>query len=541
MSRTMLINAERAEELRVAVVEKGVLESYRVDVAQAGLCRGNIYRGVVVNVQRNLNAAFVDFGAERHGFLAGHDVVPQSRHKKASQSAARPKIDEILEPGKPILVQVTKDAVGTKGAALTTNVSLAGRYFVLMPYDSRLGLSRKVEDEVSRDELRKRAGSLKLPAGFGFIVRTNAMDQTQLMLKRDLATLVQLWKRIWSDYSKSKGPILLYNDQDLIVQALRDYIDPNIREVLVDDEEAFKKAKDYKRSCMARSKVKINRYDSRIPLFSKFDLELQIDAIYQRKVPLPGGGSIVIDVTEALTAIDVNSGKTKQGTTQEETILKTNLEAAEAVARQIRLRDIGGLLVVDFIDMRASQDQRAVEKTLREAMKSDKARFSVGSISRNGLLEINRQQITASLQTRTHRPCPTCKGTGLLASAEQVGLGLLRRIEARAAIGQLKAVRVAMHPELADAVQNRRRKELAALEQEFDIQIEIIAASHLHRSDEQIEWVNREIPPPQVTKPVEVAKPEKEPSAKRSKWRGRRRRRPKLSNEKPVNETPRAE
>ena len=498
----MLINAQRQEELRVAIVQGNTLENYKVDVAEAGLTRGNIYRGVIANIQPSLNAAFIDYGAERHGFLAIQDVVPDAYYKQPHSS--HPRIEEVLEKGKPIVVQVEKDPIGTKGAALTTSLSLAGRYLVLTPFEDTRGVSRKVEDEDTRKKLKGLANGLDLPDGCGVILRTNALGQTKITLNRDLSALLRLWKRVQTAAMQGKGTRLLYTDQDLILQALRDYLDSSIEEVLVDDDEAFEKAKAYIEAFMPRSKTRLVRYAERIPLFSRYDLETQIDRIYERRVDLPSGGSIVIDATEALTAIDVNSGRSTRAATQEETALNTNVEAAAEVARQLRLRDIGGLVVVDFIDMRSAKGQRKVEKVLKDAMKVDKARSTVGRISPNGLLEINRQRIQQALQLRTHRPCPTCNGVGRLASEEMVCLSLLRRIEARAATGSIQGARIGLHPELADALQNHYRRELADIETEFQIDIEIMATAGLHRPDEKIEWQKREkpIPPP---KPKQAA------------------------------------
>jgi ribonuclease E len=488
----MLINAQRPEELRIAVVRDHTLENFQVDVAESGLTRGNIYRGSIVNIQPSLNAAFIDYGAERHGFLSIQDVVPEAYYH--APRGGQPRIEDVLERGKPIVVQVARDAVGQKGSSLTTSLSLAGRYLVLTPFDDTRGVSRKVEDEETRKKLKSLVANLELPPGCGVIVRTNALDQNKTAISRDLAALLRLWKRVQAVALSGKSSRLLYSDQDLIVQALRDHLDSSIEEVLVDDDAAFQKVQAYIEAFLPRAKIRLERYEDRLPLFSRFDLEPQIDRIYERRVELPSGGSIVIDGTEALTAIDVNSGRSTRAATQEETALHTNLEAATEVARQLWLRDIGGLVVVDFIDMRASKNQRRVEKAMKDAMKSDKARSSVGRISPNGLLEINRQRIQQALQVRTHRPCPTCAGTGRLASPEMVTLSLLRRIEARAASGLVQGVRISLHPELADAMQNSRRQELAELEREFDLRIEVIAAAGLHRPEEQIEWFKREHP-----------------------------------------------
>jgi ribonuclease E len=491
LTRRMLINAQRTEEVRVAIVEDSTLEAFQVEVAEAGLQRGNIYRGVVASIQPSLNAAFVDFGVEKHAFLKADDIVPAAYHRHP-EKGRHPYVDKVLERGKAILVQVTKDAMGGKGAAVTTNLSIAGRYLVLMPFDDTRGVSRKVEDENARRQIIERVSGLKVPEGYGLIARTNALEQNKTTLSRDLNALLRLWKRVRGETSRGKGPRLLYSDQDLIVQALRDYLDASIEEVLVDNDDVYERAHDYMQAFMPRAKTRLVRYTERMPLFSRFALEPQIEAIYQRTVALPAGGSIVIDATEALTAIDVNSGRFTRGASQEETAFAINIEAANEVGRQLRLRDIGGLVVVDFIDMRNHKHRQQVEKTMRDALKTDRARTWVGRISANGLLEINRQRIKQALQLRTHRPCPTCKGVGSIASPEHVALSLLRRIEAAAVGGTYRGVRISLHPELADAFQNGHRQEVAALEREFDIDIEIIAATSFHRSEEKVEWFDRE-------------------------------------------------
>jgi ribonuclease E len=488
----MLINAQSNEELRIAVVDGPTLEELQVEVAERGLTRGNIYRGRIANIQPSLNAAFIDYGAERHGFLALQDLVPEAYyHQPKGKDRAR--IEDVLDKGKPIVVQVTKEPEGQKGAALTTNLSLAGRYLVVTPFDASIGVSRKVNDDETRKALKELVRKLEVPDGCGAIVRTNAHGQNKTTLNRDLNALLRLWKRIGSEARLGKEIKLLYSDQDIILQSLRDYLDTSIEEVVVDAPAAYTKAEQYMSAFMPRSKTLLVRYEERTPIFSKYHLETQIDRIYQRSVELPSGGSIVIDRAEALTAIDINSGRSTKARSQEETALHTNLESALEVARQLRLRDIGGLIVVDFIDMRATKNRRRVEKTLRDAMKPDKARFDVGRISSNGLLEINRQRIKQALLMRTHHACPTCGGTGRLASPELVGLNLIRRIEARAASGAIKAVEITLHAEVADAVQNQRRRELAAIEHEFGIHIEIISSSRFHPSEQKIEWTARPV------------------------------------------------
>jgi ribonuclease E len=521
----MLINAQRTEQVRVAIMSGQTLDSYQLAVAEAGLVRGNIYRAVVANVNPTLNAAFVEFGGERQGMLPAHDVVAAAYHRKPNGDHAT-RIDRILERGRSVVVQVTKDPVGSKGAGVTTNLSFAGRYLVFTPFDDTRGISRKVEDEETRATMRDQGAKLDVPKGSGIILRTNALGQTKAVLKADLAALLRLWKRVQAEAAKGKGPRLLYSDQDIVVQAMRDLLDSSIEEVLVDDDAAFEKARAYMQASMPRAKTRLVRYTERMPLFSRFDVEPQIESIYSRTVMLPGGGSIVIDPTEALTAIDVNSGKASHGGSPEDRFFAVNREAAAEVARQLRLRDIGGLIVVDFIDMRSRKHQHDLEKAMRDAMKADKARSTVGRISPNGLLEINRQRLKQALALRTHRPCPTCSGTGTIPSPEFVSLRLLRSIEARAADGRLEAVRVGLHPELADALQNGRRQEIASLEREFDITIEINAMTSLHRSEERVEWVKREAAPapplpPAVTAADVAGGGEDEPAAEKHRKRRR--------------------
>lgn len=522
MTRKMLINARTPEQLRVAVVDGDKLENYQFEAKEQGLTRGNIYRGTIAGVQPSLNAAFIDYGAERNGFLPMQDVVREAYYKKPS-GKGRPRIEEVLENGRSIVVQVMREPEGSKGATLTTNLSLAGRYLVLTPFDDTCGVSRKVDDDEARKKLKERAKGLTRPKGCGIIVRTNAIDQTKTTLNRDLSALARLWKRVGSEARRGKGNKLIYSDQDLILRALRDYLDNSIQEVLTDDDAAFEKAQEYMQAFMPRSKTRLIRYAERTPIFSRYDLERQIERIYDRTVQLPSGGSIVIDSTEALIAIDVNSGRSTKAASQEETAIQTNLEAASEVARQLRLRDIGGLVVVDFIDMWGRRNQRKVEQALREALKSDKARSTVGRISDNGLLEINRQRIQQAVLLRTSRACPTCSGTGRIASPELVGLNLMRRIEARAASGFAGKVKIALHPELADAFQNSRRRDIADLEQEFGLKIEVTASNRLHRSDLEIDWLDGQGSAGRAGVPNGAreapAKPDTSPSSRRRRRR----------------------
>lgn len=492
MTRRMLINARSSTELRIAIANDSVLEDLKVDIAERGLTRGNIYYGKIANIEPSLNAAFIDYGAPKHGFLAIQDVVPDAYYQAAPKSK-RPKIEDVLVRGRPIVVQVTREPEGNKGAALTTNLSLAGRYLVLSPFDKTCGVSRKVDTEDVRLKLKAMAEALPVPDGGGVIVRTNALGQTKTALNRDMNALLRLWKRISRDARDSKGTRLLYSDQDIVLQGLRDYLDSSIQEVLVDEDTAHGRAEQYMRAFMPRSKTVLNRYTGRRPLFSVYDLEPQIQNIFERRADLPSGGSIVIDPTEALTAIDVNSGRSKKGASQEETAVGTNVEAAAEVGRQLRLRDIGGLIVVDFIDMRSPRNRRKVEKAMKDAMKPDKARFTVSRISANGLLEINRQRIHQALQMRTHGDCTHCGGTGRVASPDLIALRLLRNIESHGAAGYMRGVRIAMQPELADFLQNRHREALVKLGHEFELEIEISGQPHLHGQEPEISWVARDL------------------------------------------------
>ena len=529
MSRTMLINAVRREETRVAIVEGEELIDFHVEVADRTLTRGNTYRGVIANIQPALNAAFIDYGEARHGFLAIQDVVPEAWYGKP-QNANKPRIEEVLQKGQPVVVQVTREAEAAKGAVVTTNLSLAGQYLVLTPFESTRGISRKVEDDESRSALRSKVKALKLPDGYGVIVRTNALDQTKVALSRDLAALLRLWKGIEIGAREGRGTKLLYSDQDPILRSLRDHLDAAVTEIVVDSEAAYQLTEQYLKAFMPRTKIDLIWWKERAPLFSRHKVDGSIERIYDRVVPLPGRGSISIDRTEALTAIDVNSGKSTGASRQEDTALATNMEAAGEIARQLRLRDLGGLVVVDFIDMKTSRHRMKVEKAVKDAMKPDRARFSVGRISSNGLLEINRQKISQAIEQRTHVQCPTCLGTGRIPSPETLGLGLMRRIEERLAGGSVRKVRLGLNPEFANVFQNRFRRELARLEDELEVEIEIYGARRLHAADTEVEFLHREAgqslgPAPESPRPLgivaRVAAPQPAKPAKGEQPKGR--------------------
>ena len=490
MTRRMLISGRSSEELRVAIVQDRSLEEYQFEVTEAGLTRGNVYRGRIARLEKSLNAAFIDYGVGRDGFLTAKDVVAEARYREP-KGKGRPNIDDVLEAGQPIVVQVSRDPEGTKGAVLTTNLALPGRYLVLTPFDASRGVSRKVEKDKERVALKEVAKSLDLPKGCGVVVRTNARDQTRSELDRDLRALLLLWERVKEEAQKGRGVRLLYSDQDLILRAFRDYLDTSIDEIVVDDDDVLQTAGRYLKAFLPRSEATVRRHDDRVPLFAFYGLEEQIESMYRRTVPLASGGSIVIDGTEALTAIDVNSGSATQAESQEETALALNLEAAAEVSRQLRLRDVGGLIVVDYIDMDKPQNRRKVEKAQKDGLKTDKARTRVSRISANGLLEINRQRMRQPLAARRFIQCPTCRGRGQIPSPELATLQLLRRIEARAANRLMKKVVVRLHPVNADAFRTLRAREIARLESELELVIEVQPSMALERLDEDLQWTSK--------------------------------------------------
>ena len=485
----MLINATRPAEVRAAILDDGKLDQLEIEVRNANLLKGNIYKGRVANVEGSLGACFVEFGADKQGFLPLDEVSPSCYHRKWDKKD-KPRINEVLQRGREVLVQVVKDAVGNKGAALTTRISLAGRYIVLMPLDDSRGVSRKVSSDAQRKKIKELASKLKIPEDYGFIVRTAGLDRTRTDLNRDAAQLVRTWKNVLATDAKEKAPALLHEDRDLVVRMLRDYYDSKIERILIDDEEAVGKAEAYFRRVMPRSRKALHPYTHKVPMFARYRVEEQIEEIFSRRAGLKSGGYILIDPTEALISIDVNSGRSTKQKSQEETALHTNLEAAREVARQLRLRDLGGLIVIDFIDMPTRKANRQVEKVLKDALKEDKARTYVGKISDNGLLEVNRQRLKQALQSQTHRACPTCEGRGVIPGTDFVARKLLRTLEAKAAGGNYARVVVQLHPELADHVQNTHRRDLVELEERFGLLLAVEGRPGLHRGEQEIRWAN---------------------------------------------------
>jgi ribonuclease E len=474
MIRKMLINAEDAEESRVAIVADGILEEFDIETCHKEQNKSNIYKGVVVKVEAGLQAAFVEYGGKRAGFLPLGEVHPTCyADPDLAKRGGRVRIHDVLKRNQELLVQVVKDEIGTKGAALSTYISLPGRYLVLMPGVDATRVSRKIEDEAQRRQLKEIVSQLAPPPGTGVIIRTAGLDRTKQELQRDMAYLLKLWETILIQAKELPAPSVVYEERDLVIRSIRDYFTPDIAEILVDDREVFKRAREFLQAIMPRFVNRIKLYRERRPIFSKYQLEEQIEAIFEDKIPLKSGGSIVIERTEAMVSIDVNSGRSTQERGMEETAFKTNMEAAEEIARQLRLRDLGGLVVIDFIDMRDRKHIQEVERCLKNALKRDKARTEMSRISKFGLLEVSRQRLKPALQDETTLPCPHCKGQGLIRSKESLGLTVLRRIQAAAVKGYLLAAKAKVPLDVANYLLNEKRDRLLKLEQEYGIRIHV--------------------------------------------------------------------
>lgn len=423
--KRILINATQAEELRVAIVDGQKLLDLDIETAAREQKKANVYKGRITRIEPSLEACFVEYGAERHGFLPLKEVAPE--YLKGGPGGGNPA--QQLSEGQEIIVQVEKEQRGTKGAALSTFISLAGRFLVLMPNNPRAGgISRRVEGE-ERDELRETLSQVSCPDGMGVIVRTNGIGRSPEEVQWDLDYLVEIWNAITKAAESRKAPFLVYQESNLILRALRDYLRPDIGEVIIDNPELHEQAHAHLSHVMPATLPRLKLYEDSIPLFSRFQVESQIETAHQRQVNLPSGGSIVIDRTEALTSIDINSARATGGKDIEDTALQTNLEAADEIARQLRLRDVGGLVVIDFIDMSANRNQRQVEERLRKATERDRARIQTGRISRFGLLEMSRQRMRPALGEHTHQNCPRCDGHGQIRSVESLSLSLLRLVE----------------------------------------------------------------------------------------------------------------
>ena len=470
--KRMLFNATQAEELRVAIVDGQKLIDLDIESAGKEQRKSNIYKAIITRIEPSLEAAFVEYGGNRHGFLPFKEVSPVNYLNQEGNS--RPSIKEALREGQELLIQVEKDERGNKGAALTTYISLAGRYIVLMPNNpSGGGVSRRVEGE-ERNELRDILSQLEVPKGASIIARTAGIGRNLEELQWDLNYLKQLWDAIESAAKTEKAPSLIYLESSLVVRAIRDYFHPEIGEILVDTDDIYQQARAFMSTVMPNNVHVIKRYQDDVPLFSRFQVEHQIESAHARQVNLPSGGAIVIDHTEALTAIDINSARATRGADIESTALNTNLEAAEEIARQMRLRDLGGLIVIDFIDMESTRNQREVENRLRDALHYDRARVQTGKISRFGLLELSRQRLQPSLEETSHTPCPRCNGIGHIRGIESSALHILRIIREEAMKEHSAAIHVQVPLDVATFLLNEKRAEIHQIESRLKVIITLI-------------------------------------------------------------------
>ncbi len=474
--KRMLFNATQSEELRVAIVDGQKLIDLDIESAGREQRKSNIYKGVITRIEPSLEAAFVNYGTDRHGFLPFKEIA-RSYLKGDGDSSKR--IQDQIKEGQELIVQVDKDERGNKGAALTTFISLAGRYLVLMPNNPRGGgVSRRIEGE-DRNELRDTMAQLQLPTGMSMIARTAGIGRTAEELQWDLNYLIQLWTAVENASTIQEGPFLIYQEGSLVIRAIRDYFQPDIGEILIDTPDIYEQAVQFMNHVMPNNVTKVKLYQDEIPLFSRFQIEHQIETAFAREVRLPSGGAIVIDHTEALVSIDVNSGRATKGSDIEQTAFNTNLEAAEEVARQLRLRDIGGLIVIDFIDMENQRNQRDVENRLRDALHYDRARVQTGKISRFGLLELSRQRLRPSLGEGNHIPCPRCHGIGHIRGIESTALHILRITQEEAMKENSKAVQVQLPVEAATFLLNEKRSDIHKIEQRTGVEIILIPNIHL--------------------------------------------------------------
>ncbi len=486
------------EETRVAIVHDGRLMELNIEISGKEQIKGNIYKGVVLRVEPGLQAAFVDIGRAKPGFLQigelhpdyweWRDDIPEEQRKR------RPRIQEVLRRGQELVVQIEKDERDNKGSALTSYLSLPGRYMVIMPGSDSTGISRKVEQEGTRKKLKEIVGDMNIPEGMGYIIRTEAVGRSPEELQKDFTNLTELYESIKQRASEIKGAGEIYRDSGLIIRTIRDYFSDDIDEVLVDSKDAYREAKEFFRDTMPACEKRVKLHKEKRPIFSRFQLEEQIDQIYEKRVALPSGGSLIIEPTEALVSIDVNSGKSSGERGIEDTAFKTNMEAAEEVARQLRLRDLGGLIVIDFIDMRENKHNSEVEKNLKNALKMDKARVNVGRISQFGIMEMSRQRIAKTLNDAIHLECPHCEGRGKVKSVEAMAVSFLRKVHAAAAKGTVAEVLGGLPLEVAYYLLNRKKRELTQIENDYEIEVTVKGKTSFLLNQLELETVKREKP-----------------------------------------------
>ncbi len=494
--RRMLMNALDSEQLRVAIAGPNGLEELYIERSNNGFTHGNIYKGKVQNIEPTLQAAFIDIGGEKNGFLHANDVIPpfggyddvlKRRKRKEKRSSGRPAIGDMLYKGQEVLVQITREQLANKGPSLTTYVSIPGRYLVLMPAVTKRGVSKKISDDRERQSLKAVLEQLKPPRDMGYIIRTAGMGHGKDELQRDLDCLTRLWDAIKDQAQKTKAPTSLYQESDLVVRAIRDFVYDDIEEIIVDSVEGYEQAVYFLDAFMPEFKDKIFLYQDGEPIFDRYGIEVAIEKTLDRSLRLPSGGEIVIEQTEALVAIDVNTGSFRKGGSTRETILAMNKEAAAEVARQLRLRDLGGLVMIDFIDMDDLADRRAVEDAFRTAIKRDRARTTILPISQLGVMEMTRQRVRQSVKKTIFIPCPCCDGTGFRKAGEVLGLELIRRVRScfDDHVGHLI---VRMNPEEALILANQKRAALAAIETEKGGRITLLGDARFAFGKMDLSW-----------------------------------------------------
>ncbi|QWE10076.1 Rne/Rng family ribonuclease [Polynucleobacter sp. es-EL-1] len=490
--KRMLFNATQQEELRVAIVDGQKLIDIDIEAAGREQRKGNIYKGVITRIEPSLEACFVNYGEERHGFLPFKEVA--RTYFKEGIDVRNASIKDALREGQEIIVQVEKEERGQKGAALTSFISLAGRYLVLMPNNPRGGgVSRRIEGE-DRQELREAMSQLQVPDGMSIIARTAGIGRDATELQWDLSYLMQLWGAIDEAAKSNSAPLLIYLESSLVIRAIRDYFQPDIGEILIDTDDIYEQAAAFMSVVMPDNLPRVKRYQDDVPLFSRFQIEHQIETAYSRTVPLPSGGAIVIDHTEALVSVDVNSARATRGSDIEETATRTNLEAADEIARQARLRDLGGLIVIDFIDMESSKAQKDVENRLRDALRHDRARVQMGKISKFGLMEMSRQRLRPALSEGSHVTCPRCNGTGHIRDTESSALQVLRIIQEEAMKENTAAIHTQVPVEVAAFLLNEKRPEVIKIETRFKVNVLMIPNKHLETPHYKLERLRHDDP-----------------------------------------------
>lgn len=533
MKKEILINVAQEEECRIAFVEDGRLEELYVERASQDNLVGNIYKGKVVNLEPSIQAVFVDFGVGKNGFLhisdvepsyfrqAGYDpdeVMRDERRRQAELRAkghrprftsdrprVKPPIQEIFQRGDEVLVQVIKEGIGNKGPTLSTYISIPGRYLVLMPALARVGVSRKIENEKQRRRLKDILHELDPPKGLGFIVRTAGAGRNRRELSRDMSYLLRLWRSMTRKVTAEAAPVTIFEESDLIIRTIRDVVTGDVDRIVVDQEDAYNRAKDFLSLVMPRYAELIQLYDSKEPIFHKYKLEDEIANIHKREVPLPNGGSIVIDQTEALVAIDVNTGSFRVDNDAEETAFRLNLAAAREIARQLRLRDLGGVIVNDFIDMRQERHRVKLEKALRDAVQRDRARTRILRTSPFGLVEMTRQRMGLSLKRNMFQDCPCCSGRGVVKNAESMAIEVLRMTMLAVQNPQAATVEIRVHDHVASYLNNQKRRELAQLEMEGNVLIKIHGSENVFPEHLSIVCSNS------AGKPIRIAALEQKP------------------------------